>query len=344
MLYLFIDTNIFLNFYTLSNDHLDKLEKILELLKNKELTLLLTEQVVDEFKRNREKKLLDFVKSLNAFQPKLCYPPICFDIKEKALLETSINKTLGLKKKLTDSLMKKIKKKELYADKLIEEIFSYRESFKTTDDILKRSERRMLLGNPPGKNGSFGDAINWECIIENTPPNTDLYFIGIDGDYRSDIDDNDFHPFLNDEWGSRNGGKIHYFKLISNFVNKKFPKLKITKDDIAEEKQGIFSSFSLPSYVNPSNPSLTWPSFSNFSLRGGIDVDALNKTFAEAAKVLEKTQQPLQALSSNSAVEQVVEAARNLQSVMDTYNRNLSINWPHLDMYTTGSRDEGDKK
>ena len=54
---LFIDTNIFLSFYYLSSDDLEELNKLAVLLQQSEVTLFLTNQVVEEFRRNRENRL-----------------------------------------------------------------------------------------------------------------------------------------------------------------------------------------------------------------------------------------------------------------------------------------------
>jgi hypothetical protein len=50
----FIDTNVFLSLYNFSEDDLDKLEKLNHYLSKSCLNLCLTNQVRDEFFRNRE--------------------------------------------------------------------------------------------------------------------------------------------------------------------------------------------------------------------------------------------------------------------------------------------------
>jgi predicted nucleic acid-binding protein len=53
---LFTDTNILLSFYHLSSDDLEELRKLIVLIDNKQIVLVLTDQVKDEFFRNRGAK------------------------------------------------------------------------------------------------------------------------------------------------------------------------------------------------------------------------------------------------------------------------------------------------
>ena len=55
---LFVDTNVFLSFYEYSDDDLEALSQLREHLKKQHVEIILTEQVRDEFYRNRENKIL----------------------------------------------------------------------------------------------------------------------------------------------------------------------------------------------------------------------------------------------------------------------------------------------
>ena len=61
---LFIDTNILLSFYHLSSDDLEELRKLIALIDTGQITLVVTEQVKDEFFRNRGAKIADAMKEL----------------------------------------------------------------------------------------------------------------------------------------------------------------------------------------------------------------------------------------------------------------------------------------
>jgi hypothetical protein len=47
----------------------------------------------------------------------------------------------------------------------------------------------MQLGNPPGKPGSCGDAVNWEALLQGCPNGEDLELVSEDRDYASPLDD-----------------------------------------------------------------------------------------------------------------------------------------------------------
>ena len=71
---LFIDTNVFLSFFHLTNDDLEELRKLIVLLDKEEVHLLLPEQVIHEFRRNRENKIYDLLKRLRDQKIKYQFP------------------------------------------------------------------------------------------------------------------------------------------------------------------------------------------------------------------------------------------------------------------------------
>ena len=69
-----LDTNILLNFYHFSDDTLDKLEKLIILSEAKDIQIILSEQIIHEFRRNREVKIKDTLKKIDEMEPKLLFP------------------------------------------------------------------------------------------------------------------------------------------------------------------------------------------------------------------------------------------------------------------------------
>jgi len=61
---LFIDTNILLSFYHLTNEDIEELKKLIVLIDNDKITLFLTDHVQNEFYRNRGSKIADAMKRL----------------------------------------------------------------------------------------------------------------------------------------------------------------------------------------------------------------------------------------------------------------------------------------
>ena len=227
---LFIDTNVFLSFYHLSNDDLEEIHKLTVLLDKGEIKLWLPEQVIDEFKRNRENKISDALKKLKEQQKKPQYPQICKDYEEYAELR-ELQKEFGIK---LSSLIKKVSddvpEKCLKADEKISELFEKATVVSTTEDILQRARFRMDVRNPPGKDGSLGDAINWECLLENVPMGEDLYLVADDKDYYSILDENILKEFLDEEWSYKNKSCITFYRRLSQFFKEHYPDIKLATE------------------------------------------------------------------------------------------------------------------
>lgn len=75
---LFIDTNIWLSMYDSSPNNLNQFNKLLNLL-DSEFNLIITQQVYDEFVRNRDKKLKKIIEEFANF--KLCFPNVVKEYK-----------------------------------------------------------------------------------------------------------------------------------------------------------------------------------------------------------------------------------------------------------------------
>ena len=136
--------------------------------------------------------------------------------------------------KTKDVLLEKIKEdfeqEQFRADSVIKELFSAADKIKVSNDIFNKARRRCELGNPPGKEGSLGDAINWECLLEAVPQWTDLYFITDDGDYFSKTHKENFSHFLANEWAGKKIGQILLYKRLSDFFKEQFPEIKLADD------------------------------------------------------------------------------------------------------------------
>jgi hypothetical protein len=87
-----------------------------------------------------------------------------------------------------------------------------------------------MRGNPPGKDGSHGDAINWEHLLEIISEDEDLYLIAEDKDWREKGSDNVFSPFLSHEWKQAKKGELRYYRRISTFFKEKYPGIKLATE------------------------------------------------------------------------------------------------------------------
>jgi predicted nucleic acid-binding protein len=231
---LYIDTNIYLSFYHLSSDDLEQLKKLIVLIDRGELKLLLSEQTISEFKRNRDNKISDALKRFSENKLNNLFPQFCKHYEEFDILSETVKQYDKVKEKLTNKILEDISKNNLKADFLISELFSKSQVFETTDEIYLKSKRRFEIGNPPGKNNSIGDAINWLTLIINIPSQEDLYFISEDKDYFSILNNDNFNSYLLEEWSEIKKSNLLFYKRLSTFFKENFPAISLKEE---EEKE-----------------------------------------------------------------------------------------------------------
>jgi hypothetical protein len=115
------------------------------------------------------------------------------------------------------------------------------------DDHYLNALRRVRLGNPPGKNDSLGDAVNWETLLIHVDKGTDLYLVSEDKDYRSQLSEGVFSEFLKEEWEQKKESSLYYYSKISDFFKDQFPDIKIASQveaDLAINSLSNSGSFS----------------------------------------------------------------------------------------------------
>lgn len=226
----FIDTNVFLSFYHLTSDDLEELRKLKVLMDNGDLILHVPNQTLDEYRRNRENKIADALKSLKDQKLNLKFPAFCKDYEEYASLRELQKEFEKQHSSLVKQISEDIESYSLKADQVIEELFENAKIIKTDGALLARARTRMDIGNPPGKQGSLGDAINWEALLSEVPDGEDLYLIADDRDYFSVIDENRPKEFLIREWKQRKNSDIHFYRRISPFFKEHYPDIKLASE------------------------------------------------------------------------------------------------------------------
>ena len=240
---IFIDTNIYLSFYHFSSDDLDELKKLVVLISKRKLKLFLPSQVIQEFQRNRESKLEDALKRFNEQKLDFQFPQFCKDYPEFAELRELQKVYSKSHNALKEKVISDIQSKKLKADSLFKELIKYSTVIKTSDKLYLEAKKRMELGNPPGKDGSIGDAVNWEALLQNVPKNEDVFFISDDNDYASPIDKNSFNAFLSEEWSLIKTSKILFYRRLSSFFKEHFPDI-LLEDELEKDRliQSLASS------------------------------------------------------------------------------------------------------
>lgn len=233
-MHVFIDTNILLNFFHFSKDELDALNNVFASHKHGAAKVHLTQQVCDEFRRNRENKIKDALKRFKEVKFAAQLPSFMKDYEEYV----SIRKLSAELQQLAKSIMEKaeadITARNLLADRLIEDIFERSEILETTHNVYGDASMRMAIGNPPGKNGSIGDAINWTVLLQSVPNEEDLHVISEDGDYYSCINEDAAHPFLEDEWKREKKSSLFVYRTLSSFMKEHFDGVAFSFDKTKE--------------------------------------------------------------------------------------------------------------
>ncbi len=205
---IFIDTNIFLDFYRYRNSEvsLELLPKINQLSPQ----LILTNQVEMEFKKNRQAVILSTVKEFDRVDGyKNILPPI---VNKNGLNDSlkELQKEIKLKLDQLKKELKEIYQSPLASDnvyKTFDELCNKPSDYRLTDDhkefknVLDSAQWRYSLGYPPRKfdDISFGDALNWEWIIHCAKKsNKDIIIVSRDNDFGYPFDKKDVENSLND--------------------------------------------------------------------------------------------------------------------------------------------------
>lgn len=96
--------------------------------------------------------------------------------------------------------------------------------------MIAKARLRRDVGNPPGKDSSLGDQINWEYLLECVEDGVDLHVVFKDGDYQSAFRNGKPHQFLVDEWRTRENSDLILHKELKPFLNAQFEIIKLEVD------------------------------------------------------------------------------------------------------------------
>jgi PIN domain len=200
---LFVDANIWLDFYRVRNDTGLRLLGHVEALADH---LIVTYQLENEFKRNRQSVMLEGMQELKAPQ-QIPRPGIFSDAAAARMIAKNVREADKRVKKLRERMVRALKNPAMYDPvyKSCQRLFQKTNDLTLRRDnplrriIRRRAFRRFLHGCPPRKRNdtSIGDAFNWEwmvyCATEQT---ADLVIVSRDSDYGITIDNKD--SYIND--------------------------------------------------------------------------------------------------------------------------------------------------
>lgn len=226
---LFIDTNIYLSFFHLTSDDLEELKKLSVVLASGEIKLFLPEQVVQEFRRNRDAKVADGLKGLREQRLNLQFPQMCKDYSAYKRLRELQKEYDERHSALLKEIAVDISAQSLKADTLVQELFQQATRIPVSG-LVDRARLRIEVGNPPGKDGSLGDAVNWEALLENVPAGQELHFITDDRDFASPLDQSGFNSFLLWEWKEKKASDLRPYRRLSEFFKSVFPQIELASE------------------------------------------------------------------------------------------------------------------
>ena len=215
---LFIDTNIFLDFYRVPQSDLS-LEVFDFLLEHSDL-LIISDQVKMEFQKNRNNTIQGYMNLLPMDLDKKVKAPVLLSGTKKAEeIKQCANKLQRTIKELKDILngilLDPNHKDDAY--KSLMQLFevnnlynSGKQKIELSDSIFLKAIRRFHRGMPPRKNHdlSIGDAINWEwCLYccSYYKPKHSLIIVSNDKDFADSTNENKINPVLKDEFRERVG-------------------------------------------------------------------------------------------------------------------------------------------
>lgn len=232
MLHIYIDTNVFLRFFSYSADALAEVEKLAALIASDQVCSYTTEQTIDEHNRNRDAEIAEALKRVNGIATSVEIPRFAQHLDEAKALSTAMKDVKNAKSALIKKIEDSLATEALRADDVIQGIFDASTQIERTTTIVENAEYRVKLGNPPGKGTGIGDQINWECLLKEVPAGTDLHIISRDGDFSAKDDRGRMNHFLSREWKKQKGGTVTLYQGLGEFTKKHFPDIKVPSDAI----------------------------------------------------------------------------------------------------------------
>lgn len=228
----YIDSNIWLGLYDFSPNNLEEFEKIKT---QQGVKIFLPNQTAEEVKRNRISKISQARKDFEKIKFVHSIPNLYKEFTEKSAqfnkLSHELNRFFTIWK---DEVSEAIIEETLRADEVIEELFQLA-TLIDTDKYYDEAVKRMNIGNPPGKNNSYGDSINWISLMDNIPPKEDLYIISDDIDFYDDKKNEIANSFLKSEWERKNESSLHIFNSLSSFFEKHLDIINLKNERIRND-------------------------------------------------------------------------------------------------------------
>lgn len=224
---IFIDTNIFLGFYSFSAGDLEELRKVAKLSLNEKIKLFISDHLSNEFQRNRESVISQAVTELEKSKVDLKLPNLARTYDASVEIRKRKTEFEAQLKELKAKVLDDIRNNSLKADLVITEVFESADIYTVPQEILQAGIMRHQLRQPPGKKDSCGDAIHWEWLLATVPDEEELIIISNDADFESPLEKGTIDKFLQNEWSAKKKSNVSLVKLLSQFLSTHFPDIKL---------------------------------------------------------------------------------------------------------------------
>jgi len=223
---IFIDTNILLDFYRINNQN--SINQVLKEIEKYKKYFISTQQSRDEFFRNRERTIRDFIEELKKQNYKVHANNVIATLNTYEKYANTIAEANRVTRKIIEELNELVESQNL--DMICEISSAINEvSYSRTENIIERAMRRKMIGNPPtSTKTTCCDEIIWETILENCKE--DLIIVTRDLTFKEN------YNFLSSEFKEKNGKDLKIVETISKAIelNNELPsqELEFIESDI----------------------------------------------------------------------------------------------------------------
>ncbi len=243
---IFVDTNIFLDFYRVHG--VGKPLELLNLIGKHKDILITGSQVEMEYKKNRQRVILEALNALKTPDWNGLKVPAFLDDAKPAQLISKNKKIINtqqekLKKRIASILEMPNRSDPVF--KALSQVFKRDSEYNLARDkeirfkIRNLARKRFCLGYPPRKNNdtSIGDALNWEWIIHCAEiSGKDIVIVSRDSDYGVEYDKKYFlNDWLRLEFSERIGRRRKI--VLTNKLAEAFNKVAIRVSAQAKRKE-----------------------------------------------------------------------------------------------------------
>ncbi len=202
---LFIDTNIFLDFYRDRKSDVNM--KFLNQIEACQGRLILGSQLEMEYKKNRQVVILETLGKFGSPDwGKLSPPALVSELQASKMIKKHQKSISTQQKKVAEKIQKILENPSANDDvyKALQRVFKHSSPYNLNRQskhrfaIRRLARKRFFLGYPPRKNNdtSYGDSINWEWIVQCAiDSGRDIVIVSRDADYGVTYKD---ESYLND--------------------------------------------------------------------------------------------------------------------------------------------------